>query len=161
MSRAMDDELSPARVRRLARALEADPSCASLRRDWEAIRKRMRAHEAPAGPTPEAAWREVRRRIRLEAGPATAPEPSTWLGARTLWAGGLAAVCVLGLALSVWWLRGGAADPAYMAEVDGPGVEWVETDLPGAASMVYRDEETGCTVIWILADGEGDEHVDS
>ena len=39
----------------------------------------------------------------------------------------------------------------------GVEVEWAETELPGAATMVYHDEETGLTVIWLVEGEEADE----
>ena len=84
-----------------------------------------------------------------------------WALGRFKWAGALAAVCLL--LVGVWSVWRGPDAPPYpgaIALADRTEVEWVETDLPDAFSMVYEDADTGLTVIWVMVDepGEEDEH---
>ncbi len=160
ISRALDGELSPGRQARLARALENDPALADLRRKWASYRELLRAAIREPAQTPEAAWQDVRRAIRLESGRKDAQPAEIRFGGRVKWASAMAVTMLL--------LLGGIYSIQYrarhetdrVAQSDRTIVEWVESDLPDAMSMVYEDEETGLTVIWVLTaeNGEEDPH---
>jgi anti-sigma factor RsiW len=152
ISRDLDGELDARRKAGLAVHLEGCPACRGIRESWGRVGIRLR--EAPAVPaqTPEAAWADVRRSIRKASDRASAP--GLWVPVPAMrWAVVAAVVLVMGLfALRVLPWRG----PARSAErlpAEGTKVEMVETDLPGAAPMVYEDAGTGLTVIWVV---EGD-----
>ena len=66
------------------------------------------------------------------------------LGSRLKWAAAIMTLVFLGLGIAV--LRHG---PSAMASSPAE-VEWVSTEVPGATTMVYQDEETGLTVIWMM-----------
>lgn len=158
LSMALDDELSPRRRAKLDAWLAAHPELADLGKEWAAIGDRSRARVTAPPQTPEAAWQDVRRAIRLQADQPHGEE--TALQGRMKWAGAFAAACLV--VMGGWlWVR--APDPAAVgaiADADRTEVEWVETDLPDAMSMVYEDADTGLTVIWVVVheNGEEDEH---
>ena len=65
-----------------------------------------------------------------------------------------AAVLILGmLSVSMWRLATGRAPDAASLASGGNEtyrrVEWVKAELPGATTMIYTDEETDITVIWM------------
>ena len=55
--------------------------------------------------------------------------------------------------------RAGRALPV-IARAQASVVEWVETGLPKASTMVYEDQESGMVVIWIV-EQNGEAHVGS
>ncbi len=155
LSMALDGELSARRRARLDAYLAAHPELDDLRNDWQAIGDRYRAAMPPCPQTPEAAWHDVRRAIRVQ-GDLPHGEIVTFQG-RMKWAGALAAAFLVMMGA---WLLVQSPDPGRVgtiAAADRTEVEWVETDLPDAMSMVYEDAETGLTVIWVLVHENGEE----
>jgi len=158
LSMALDGELSERRREKLEAYLAADPSLADLRNEWVSIGDRYRAVAAEPAQTPEAAWQDVRRAIRLQG-----EQPRGELIAfqhRLKWVGAMAAAFLI---ITGSWMMWRSPDPAgwgTIAAADRTEVEWVETDLPDAMSMVYEDADTGLTIIWVLVheNGEEDEH---
>jgi len=152
MSRAMDGELSPRRAARLDAYLKAHPHVAEQRDAWKQSGDLLRAHcaETPA-QTPEAAWNDVRRAIRVASSDVREKQA---LNGRMVWASSLAALLLL--VAGTWFTLRYIADQGFeaVAEAHRTEVEFVETDLPDAMSMVYEDAETGLTVIWVLVTEE-------
>ena len=35
-------------------------------------------------------------------------------------------------------------------------IDWAETEVPGASTMVYQDEESGLAVVWVIDEGTAD-----
>lgn len=157
LSRRLDGELSPGRDARLQAHLADCPACRELESAWRALGVSLNERKIPTGPAAEAAWLDVRRAIRAgEAGPQErAPD---WIfGSRWQWA--FATLTLLLVVGGGWWVANRPDARARLARQPATEVEWVETDLPGATPMVYRDEETGCTVIWIVeAEEAKDDH---
>lgn len=150
LSQALDGELSPRRQRRLEKALAKDPSLADLREQWLAIGLSCRAQTVEPPQTPEAAWQDVQRAIRLSADESRQPSPSCFGG---VWRWSLSAAAVLMLSVGIWWGSRPVDYPrAVIPLAERTQVEWVESDLPDAISMVYEDGDTGITVIWVMMD---------
>lgn len=154
LSQAMDGELSPRRTQQLEAWLKDHPEEGqAIQSAWKRVGEQLRAVQPLPRQTPEAAWSDVRRELRKIVAD---PEPSKMLW-RLSWAG--AAVALVFLLVSGIWLRQGATPGvgSVIAHADRTEVEWVETDLPDAVSMVYEDEKTGLTVIWVWLSENGED----
>ena len=149
LSRDLDGELSPAEQATLRAAEAADPTLAELRMAWQRVGQSLHDLPAPGTPDPAVAWQDVRRAIRLAAAERPAPRPG--FGWRLAWSGGaLAVAMVLFVLLGAY--GPGAGESAGLAALSRDvEVEYVETDLPGGSPMVYQDEESGWTIVWIAA----------
>ncbi len=151
LSQALDGELSPRRLRRLEKLLTEDPALADLQEQWLAIGQSCRAQSVEPPQTPEAAWQNVQRAIRLSQDEVAEPTPTAVVGG--LWRWGLSVAAVLLLFAGTWWGLRPTGEPwATVPVAERTQVEWVESDLPDAISMVYEDEDTGLTVIWVMMD---------
>ncbi len=156
LSLAMDGELDERRLRKLEAYLEQHPEMALLRDQWTQVGSFAREAVPVAMQTPEAAWQDVQRAIRLQGDKPRESAVWSWK-----WAGGVMAACLAGVLLWVGLRAGPDPVPAgYIAQADRTEVEWVETELPDAISMVYEDAESGVTVIWVLTEEarKDDEH---
>jgi anti-sigma-K factor RskA len=147
----LDGDLAAAEAEALRRRADADPGLHRSMEDWQRIGGLLRDDPVEGVPDPEVAWAGVRRAIRAGA-PAEGVDVPSW---RLRWAvGAVAATVVAILALGGWRvLRLG--DAPMLARGTPAVVEWVEAELPGASPMVFEDEETGCTVIWMVVAEEG------
>lgn len=150
LSRYLDGELRGPSSSRMASDLESDASLQALKAEYSAIGEQLRDLETPAAPPVEKLWADIRRDIRLGANQG---EDLSAFGSRLHWAGGtVATVLVL---MMVWIvMQSGSLGTAAYADTAAE-VEWVETEVPNASTMVYLDDETGMTVIWILEQEEG------
>jgi anti-sigma factor RsiW len=152
ISRDLDGELGARRKSRLDAHISTCAACRELREQWGRVGAQLRETLPVAAQTPEAAWADVRRSIRVsrkekELWPAWVLVPSVrWATAAAL----LMLVTLFGLRTR------------QMAPVEGTTVELVETDLPGAAPMVYEDAGSGLTVIWVVeSNGKEGDHAGS
>ena len=155
LSRYLDGNLAGADREGVESRLQTDSAFRALKTEYEAIGQQLNEFREPAGVTLEAAWASVRREIRLardEDGSRSVP----WhFGSRLQWAGGM--IAAVFLILGAWVLIPGPAQDAGIAKSMPAEVEWVETAVPDAMTMVYQDDETGLTVIWIM---EAEEETD-
>ena len=142
LSRYLDGELPPERSDMLKHALAESDSLERAHADMREIGDLLRAQGVPDGKPAEVAWSDVQRAIRLAG--ADDPGPARILGSRLTWAAAIMSVGFVALGLAV--LQSGVTRVAA-APVE---VEWVDTEVPGATTMVYQDEETGLTVIWMM-----------
>ena len=143
VSRLRDGQLGPRRAGAVRRALAESAELAGLEATFREIGDRVRDQPVSGGRAPEAVWQDVQRAIRLggqEAGAAAGPVawPRRWA------AGALTAVA--GAVVIGWML---ARNPVAAAVVPVE-VEFAGTELPGATTLVYQDQETGLTVIWVM-----------
>lgn len=160
LSKQLDGALDARRARSLAEHVEACPTCRAFRE--QCLLLRTMAREAAPAPdlSAEAMWAEVRRRIYGES--ATVAEDFGWKW--NVWipvaAAAILFVTVFGGAVALWRAQKPLPGSALASCAQ---VEWVETGLSGATPMVYRDEETGWVVIWVVeANGSGEkEHADT
>ena len=148
LSMAMDGELSPDQEARLKVWLDQHPEGRELQQEWTQYRSWINSTPQDGIKTPEAARADVERAIRR-----TEDQPVPLLTPWKVWAtASLVLLLILG-GIITWGTRKGsfvvAQDKTPMNEV-----EWVETDLPNASPMVYQDQESGWTVIWVMVDEE-------
>lgn len=151
LSRDLDGDLTPSEQVHLRAAEAADPTLADLRRAWQRVGQSLHDLPAPGAPNPAVAWQDVRRAIRLAGPREAAPAPRPGFGWRLAWSGGaLSLALVLFVLAGRWWP---AAAPAGLARaaLRDVEVEYVESDLPGGSPMVYQDEESGWTIVWVAA----------
>ena len=69
----------------------------------------------------------------------------------------MAAGLLLLLGAGLWGLRsgsGGGSVSEFVGASDAGPVLWVETHVPDSSAVVYEDEQTGITVIWMVTDTE-------
>lgn len=152
LSRDLDGALAPEERSVLQAAEAADPALAELRHTWQRCGSELHSSSLPGLPTPEAAWADVQRAIRLAGSEdGRAREISGW---RMVW---VASSIVLLLAGSFFYgvVRPPEAKVALLAPPTVE-VEFVETDLPGASTLVYQDEETGWALVWVSEDQPGE-----
>ena len=151
LSRDLDGDLAPSEQAQLRAAEAADPSLAELRLAWQRVGQSLHDLPAPGTPDPAVAWQDVRRAIHVAAADGATPAVRPGFGWRLAWAGGaLSFALVLFVLAGHWW----PAPPAAVATVSAlrdVEVEYVESDLPGGSPMVYQDEESGWTIVWVAA----------
>jgi anti-sigma factor RsiW len=145
-----DGQLSPAEEERMESLLKGDPEARAYVEDLERTREALKtAHANPSRRVPE--WSEFEKRLDS---PQARPAKVLTFPRMILTA---AAVMVLGIA--VWWpLREASIRQSTAAdELLVQRVELVETDLEGATPIVYLDQQSGWTVVWVV---ESDEPAD-
>ncbi len=161
ISQDLDGELHARRKVRLDAHLATCAACRGVREQWARVGLRLKAAPVAAAQTPEAAWADVRRAIR-NAG-ATPDREVPWVLVPSMrWAVAAAMAVAIGLFI-VRTIQGpGPAGVAAVQPEQGTTVELVETDLPGAAPMVYEDAGSGLTVIWVVeSNGKEGDHAGS
>lgn len=150
MSQLLDGELSPRDAARLQAYLERRPEEA----DWmEGIDLARQARaDLPAAPDAQAAAAAIAAAIERETttpfAQAAARKP------RFALFGSFAAAAAVALVGGLVWLASGPGDGfegdgLYASK--GSVVEFVSTDIPGASTFVYTDDESGWTVVWVEA----------
>lgn len=142
-----DNELEPDERQQVASLIERDPEARAFVEELRKTREALKtAHTNPVQPAPD--WRHFNARLdSTEARPARTLTFSRMILAT-------AAIMVLGMA--VWWpLR--QASIRQSVESDQlfvERVEFVETDLEGATPIVYLDQPSGWTVVWVVEPAE-------
>lgn len=151
LDRFYDGELDPAAQRRVEERLAAD---GQARREVEDLSEIGRALQSTTRElterVPVEPSRLAKAAMAAEGGAIPFPAMVRW---------GLAAAAGAAILAGGWWYAGDAGSAAPRARA--AEVEYVETHLPGASSVVYRDEETDTTVIWVMAPEAGGDGVDS
>ncbi len=143
LSQKLDGELSLSRVEQLGRHLETCERCRSLDRVWSGIA----IEPAETAPSAEQMWQDVQRDIRIA--PSGRNKSAFLAGWQPAWS--FAAVAVLMVAVLAGLLFNPFQNSSNLATAfPGNNVEFLETGLPGASSVVYVDEDTGWTVIWVV-----------
>jgi len=151
ISRAIDGELSGRQRLQLEAWLAAHPEDGELAEQWKALGRLVRDEDAALQtPDAELAWQDIRRAMRnaKSTDAASAPPFFRW---RLTWAAAMVAVvCATVLTWGVW--RGHRAQVAMArASLPAPAqIEWADTEVPGASTMVYQDEASGLAVVWLL-----------
>jgi len=154
ISRFIDGDLNPSARARLAQDLAQSPDLDQLQMDYTKIGELLREQEIPTGQTSEAAWTDIRRSIRVD--PSSSEASSVILSSRLKWVAAM--ISILFVVLGIGTVR----NLTPVAIQQPTEVEWVETEVPGAMTMVYQDDETGLTVIWMMEEDDRDtRHVES
>lgn len=146
LSMSLDGELTPARQDRLNEHLATCERCRALKAQWERAGMLMR-RQVPAAVTAEHMAVDVLRASRTQPSKRQVPLVP-FVFRHPVWAGAVAAVLLLAVLAVPHAFR--QAPALARMEQGATEVEWVETDLPGAMSMVYEDQDTGLTVIWVI-----------
>lgn len=136
-----DGELSPAEQQRAQFLVESDPEAKAyveeLRRTREVLKA---AHAHPSHAIPE--WSQFEARLER-------PRPAQVLTISRML---LTAAAVMVLGMAVWWplRKAGIHQSMASEELHVERVELVETDLEGATPIVYLDQPSGWTVVWVV-----------
>ena len=151
ISRAMDGELPERQRAELETWLAAHPEDRELADVWRGVGDLARS-SAAALPVPdeEVAWQDIRRAIRQEEHVGE-PEPTRFFQWRLSW--GIAMVALVLVTVGAWGIRHTQPAAADVASAAPAKIEWADTEVPGASTMVYQDEDTGLAVVWVI-DGE-------
>lgn len=156
ISAKLDGALTASQAATVDAHLAGCPACRAFQEEARGLGAALRARHQPAGPTPEAAWAAVQRELRNGADVRT-PAWLEWLQSpRLQWAG--AATMALALVVTgtlVWLVRPPMAPPAGARPTTE--VRRLTTGLAGASTMVYEDQASGWTVVWVLPK-EGKKH---
>ena len=141
----LDGELDAAAAAELSALLDSDPQARAYVDQLRKLRVDLR-EEASLSVSAAAAWAEFRQR---EA--ALAPDrPSSLFGIPRL-LGACAAILAIGMGR---WLalRDAGAPGQHKASMEelANSVQLLETDIEGASPVVYIDEPSGWTVVWVM-----------
>lgn len=156
LSRWMDGELNTHETEMLESRIDLDAFLKNNRDVWMEIRSnlRMDAGELPKPAMVAADWAELESML---------PTRRSWKNSRSMdhklihfpwvWVGGFAAMAAT-VAISIGvWVHDTKPAPDLgnaFADLDSEmSVSFVETDIPGASSMVYVDESSGWTIVWV------------
>lgn len=126
--------------------LEKDPEARAFIDDLRQMRKVLSgAHSRAQSEAPD--WEEFSQRL---------DESSSGSKLLTLprAIGAVAAVMALGMALWIPFRNVGINQPTAQPELMVNSVEMVETDIENATPVVYLDQPSGWTVVWVLEDTE-------
>ena len=136
---------------RLKRLIDFDPDLHALQRDWGCIGQwaRERAHSLPMDINE--AKRSVLASIGEYPNPSqTIPSPATpsiWV-----WVAGLTASAAAA-ALAIIFFNILSLPTQKQAAIEPTRIEYVATDIPNASTIVFVDEQTGWTVVWVVNTG--------
>lgn len=145
LSRYHDGELPAAERARVEAWLRESAEARETGAAFERFGRLLRDEPPPPTPSAEAFAADVRRRIRLQAAGGAAPPAGGLFGSRLRWAGGIVALAAV-FGMGAWLVKTAILAPPLVSA----DVEWVETGIPGASTMIYQDDEVGLTVIWLM-----------
>jgi ferric-dicitrate binding protein FerR (iron transport regulator) len=138
-----DGELNPAERQAIESLIATNPEARAYVEELKETRAALQgAHTASSQPTPE--WSQFQKRLE-QAGRHPAKVLTFPRAILTT-----AAIMVLGIAF--WWplRQAGVRENVTTGEGLVERVEFVETDLEGATPVVYLDEPSGWTVVWVV-----------
>lgn len=147
LSRHLDGELPESQVDALEQHLSDCAACRETAAEWRGYGDTLRADVPATTPDPTAAWHDIRRTLRNREGSAPAAAPRPWWTRPLPWAGAAASLALL----TIGYLTLRPIDPLAS---NGTAVEYVETGLPDASTLVYVDDESGWTIVWVLESGD-------
>lgn len=143
MSQLLDGELSATDAELLDRYLKHNPDAQDWMENLDLLREIQ--SESPSRSDHSASILSIQEAIE---GTHATPKKSKLLSfsgfIRTMAAA--AAIAIVG---TVAWI---GLNPDAHAHYEPNIVEFVATDLPGASTYIYPDEETGWTVVWVDSD---------
>ena len=153
LSRHLDGELSAELVTGLEKHLASCAACRETAVDWQGYGDNFRAEQPSGMPDPTKAWHDIRRAIRTREDPVAQGQNRPWWARPLPWAGAAATVAIVAIGYVLQLSPG--------AQFSGGGaVEYVDTDLPGASTIVYVDDESGWNIVWVVESvSELDPHI--
>ena len=143
LERYLDGESAPGEAIAVEALLERDPAAKRCLEELNLLRQTLEtAHQEPQEPVPS--WESVRDRE-------TAAEEGKGVSIRSHWklVSSMAAILVLGMLLWIPVRTKMVHDVEPAALSLGETVEMVETDLENATPIVYLDQPSGWTVVWV------------
>jgi len=143
LSRHLDDELPANDVATLEEHLASCSACRDSAAEWRGLGDAMRAEAPSEVPDPTKAWHDIRRTLRNREPPTVQENRRPWWARPLPWAGAAATVALITLG----YLRHVSPSSQFPS---GSAVEYVDTELPGASTVVYVDDETGWNIVWVL-----------
>lgn len=132
--RYLDGELSPVDRKAFEARLAQDPALQAELETYRSISTQLAACPDVEPPPAERVWQDVQRGIRLASEP-TAPPVWRWT-----WA-----PAALAVVLGIVFLQPFASAPVARAVI----VEEVEVSASAAVPLVYTDQDSGWTVVWL------------
>lgn len=154
LSRYLDGELDPGRSARLERWLSEDASLRAQADAWRAGGDQLRGLTGVV-PDPARGWADVRTALAEERARPGRKATAPVFGSPLPWAAAMLVLLLAAVGLGLWTRHHGE-DVTALNVAEPVEVEWAETELPGASTMVFRDEETGLTVIWLVEKDESE-----
>jgi hypothetical protein len=151
LSAELDGELSPEELRTLEQALGDQKELRNQAANWAETGRLL--GDTTDIPVPPAGEMLGRLRAAIDA---ETPRPGRILAFPIPWAAAAAAFFLL-LGAGLWFRTGDDSRmnwPDLAAWDESEPVMWVETHVPDSSAVVYEDEETGVTVIWMVTDTE-------
>ena len=148
MSMAMDGELSDGQLKQLEDHLGHKIQLDARYEKWKSFGPLLNSTIPASEVSPSQAAAEVLERIHADE-----IRPSSFWAMYSKWITSCAIFLLLVGVAS--WLTFGATSP-QLAEVES-----VETDVPGATTMIYEDEENELVVIWLLSEQVEVDHAGS
>ncbi len=155
LSLAMDNELSAQKCERMEQHLAHCPECRALKEQWMSYGNILR-QPANTPLNTDVLRADVLREIRTSRPDKEKLVIPGLLHSRPVYAFAMVAIVSV-MIMAGLRMFSGRVQTVKIAERNTE-VEWVETDIPGATAMVYEDEETGLTVIWVITEEDDEEH---
>lgn len=149
LSAFIDGELSAVETKAVVKLLETSREARLYLNALEESRALLKGEPSSVRHVPE--WSEVVRRSRALESDSPRRLRIKWAAGVILGSGGAFAALLLASRMPH---DSANPEPAWMA----PVVEMVETDLENTVPVVYRDEASGWTVVWVIeepARGDG------
>jgi anti-sigma factor RsiW len=143
LSRYLDGELPAGEVADLEQHLASCSSCRETADEWQGYGETLRADAPERTPDPTKAWHDIRRSLRNRENPITPTTSRPWWIRPLPWTGAAATVALF----TIGYFFGFSPSSEFPK---GNTVEYVDTDLPGASTVVYVDDETGWNIVWVL-----------
>ncbi len=145
MSRLMDGELSADDADRLHQYLEANPDAI----DWmESSQVIAESAGPPVSIDSQSTWEGVQKAINEDSGNEAKPSNLIKFPSFIRVLGVAAAIA---LVASIVWKNVPSSEPEITERYAASQsvVEFVDTDIPDASPVVYTDEISGWTVVWV------------
>lgn len=158
LSRWMDGELDTHDTEAFENGMESNATRIKTREVWEQIRAELRAGTCDRidSTTVAADWTALESRLpprQSEGKDHPAAADKNIIRFPWFWIGGFAAMAAaVALSIGVWIQDAGnntAGDEAFAYSDSDASISFVETGIPGASSMMYVDEPSGWTIVWV------------
>ncbi|MDP4611093.1 MAG: hypothetical protein NWT02_07900 [Opitutales bacterium] len=145
----LDRELSAEDAQAVETLLRNDTEAAQYKTQIEATRVAL-AESAPPIPDLDQEWQSIAEKLNSNSGAEDEGPASAKTIAFPVWVSGLAAVLVVGLFFAASMNRPAASGPLEVAQQEP--IELIETTIENASPVIYIDEASGWTVVWVSED---------
>ena len=146
MSQLIDGEISPEDADSLHAYLDSHPEAMQWMESTSLIGEQ--AGHGTVSTDLESAWHDISEEIR---GDAVKSVNSKNLLTFPMWLKGIGIAAALVITASLVWIAGPQSDSEVTERYAASEsvVEFVETEIPDASPIVYTDERSGWTVVWV------------